>query len=108
MNSFFAFLIGAGKALWPYISPLLVKGTVSALVAILPIAREAVLTLWGQEKSGAEKRAEAIAKVKAIAIAEGITFSDSMVSLSVELALQRVKDMETKMQEEAQKALTKK
>jgi len=97
MNAFIASILGIGKAIWPYIAPLLAKGTLSALASILPIAREAVVTLWGQDKSGTEKRQEAIAKVKEIAIAEGMRISDSIVSLSIELALQRVKDMEAKL-----------
>ncbi len=107
MNSFFLSILGVGKAIWPYIAPILAKGAVSMLAIVLPVARQAVLTMWGQDLSGPEKRIAAIARVKEQLTREGIQISDSIISLAVELALQRIKAIEEAAAVEAANALSK-
>lgn len=106
-SSILATIMGVGKAVWPYIMPILSRNVISLLVIVLPKAREAVMTLWGQDKSGDEKRREAIDAVKQAVLAQGAQVSDSIISLAVELALQRVKATEVAVAGEAAKALAK-
>ena len=64
---------------------------VSSASALLPIALEIVRSLAQTDKSGAQKRDDALSALKAAAIRQGIDASESLLRFTVESAVQRMK-----------------
>jgi len=96
MQALLLSILGIGKVLWAFIIPLLAGHTAAILSGLLPIAIETVRDLNSSSVTSVEKRAAAAAKVKAIAEAEGIKAFESLINLSVELALQKLRAEEIK------------
>jgi len=91
MHHLIARLLGIGKYLWEFLSPILKSSAGSALTAILPIAADVVRTLAANGRPGAEKREMAVRQIQQIAIAEGISAAESVVRSAIELAVLRMK-----------------
>ena len=85
-----AFLTGASKSLIEFILPVLKDSASNILSAILPIALDVVKSLQDSSKSGAEKRSEAVDKIKSAAVKEGIDASNRVINLAIELALNKL------------------
>lgn len=96
-TSIIAAVLGFGKILWAFIAPLLLKHTAVVLTSLLPIAIDAVKTLNSSSVTSIEKRAAAAAQVKSVAEAEGIKAFESLINLSIELALQKLRAEEAKV-----------
>jgi hypothetical protein len=91
MKTLITKLLGISSAVWAFYAPLLGSMIVSSASALLPIALEIVRSLAQTEKSGAQKRDDALSALKAAAIRQGIDASESLLRFTVESAVQRIK-----------------
>ena len=91
MKTFFAKLVGLSTAVINFYLPILKELIASGMASLLPIALELVSSLAQTDKSGAEKRSEAIGLLREAAIARGITASESLLRYTVESAVQKLK-----------------
>ena len=91
MKTFIARLLGITRSIFSVYAPLLRGLAVSGAGVLLPIALEVVRNLAQTDKSGAEKRDEAIAILKTSAIRQGLEASESIIRFTVESAVQRLK-----------------
>ena len=69
--------------MWAFYAPLLKSMIVSSASALLPIALEIVRSLAQTDKSGAQKRDDALSALKAAAIRQGIDASESLLRFTV-------------------------
>lgn len=84
-------LLGISSAVWAFYAPLLRSLIVSSASALLPIALEIVRSLAQTDKSGAQKRDEALSALKAAALRQGVDASESLLRFTIESAVQRIK-----------------
>ena len=91
MKALITKLLGISSAVWAFYAPLLKSMIVSSASALLPIALEIVRSLAQTDKSGAQKRDDALSALKAAAIRQGIDASESLLRFTVESAVQRMK-----------------
>ena len=91
MKNLIAKILGVPASLWNFYGPLLRELVITGASALLPIALEIVRNLAQTDKTGAEKRSEAIASLKAAALRQGISASESLLRFTVESAVQRMK-----------------
>lgn len=91
MKNFFAKLMGITGSLLNFYLPILRELLATGLASLLPIALEVVSALAKTDKSGAEKRSEAINALRDAAIARGINASESLIRYTVESAVQKLK-----------------
>ena len=91
MKNLFAKLMGISSSLFNFYLPILRELVTSGIAALLPIALEVVSNLAKTDKSGAEKRSEAINTLREAAIARGINASESLLRYTVESAVQKLK-----------------
>lgn len=87
-----AWLTGASRAVLSLFLPILVGSLSALLTELAPIALEVVTSLADSGKSGEEKRAAAVARIKAEAMEAGIAASVSAINLAVELAVAKLKE----------------
>jgi len=91
MKNLLAKLLGVPAFIWNFYGPLLRQLVVSGTSALLPIALEIVRSLAQTDKSGTQKRAEAIEALREAALAQGIKATESVIRFTVESAVQRIK-----------------
>lgn len=91
MKNLLAKLLGVPAFIWNFYGPLLRQLVVSGTSALLPIALEIVRSLAQTDKSGTQKRAEAIESLREAALAQGIKATESVIHFTVESAVQRIK-----------------
>jgi hypothetical protein len=91
MKKLFAKLLGISNSLLNFYLPIFKELLSSGMAALLPIALEVVSALALTDKTGAEKRSEAINALKDAAIKRGITASESLLRYTVESAVQKLK-----------------
>lgn len=91
MKNLLAKLLGIPAFIWNFYGPLLRQLVVCGASALLPIALEIVRSLAQSDKSGTQKRAEAIEALREAALAQGIKATESVIRFTVESAVQRIK-----------------
>lgn len=91
MKNLLAKLLGVPAVIWNFYSPLLRELVVTGVSALLPLALEIVRNLAQTDKSGSQKRNEAIDSLKAAAVRHGISASESLIRFTIESAVQRIK-----------------
>ena len=91
MKNILAKLMGVSASVWNFYAPLLRALFVTGASALLPIALEVVRNLAQTDKSGAEKRDEAISILRQAALRQGISVTESLIRFTVESAVQRIK-----------------
>jgi hypothetical protein len=91
MKNLFAKLMGITSSLFNFYLPILRELVSTGLAALLPIALEVVTSLATTDKSGAEKRAEALNTLREEATKRGISASESLLRYTVEAAVQKLK-----------------
>jgi hypothetical protein len=96
MKNILAKLLGVPAAIWNFYAPLLRELTVTGVSVLLPVALDIVRNLATSEKTGAEKRIEAIDSLKAVAVRQGLSASESLIRFTVESAVQRLKMEESR------------
>jgi hypothetical protein len=91
MKNLIAKLLGITQSVWGFYGPLLRNFVVTGASALLPIALEIVRSLAQTDKTGAQKRAEAIEALRASALAQGISVTESLIRFTIESAVQRIR-----------------
>lgn len=64
---------------------------VSGTGALLPIALDIVRSLADSDRTGGQKREEAVKTLKSRAVAEGISATESIIRWTIESAVQRMR-----------------
>lgn len=70
-----------------FLTPILASQTAALLEKLAPIALTVVGSLAESEKTGDEKRRQAVQNIRDVAVAQGIEASASVVNAAIELAL---------------------
>lgn len=91
MKTFIAKILGISTSIWNFYAPLLKALFVTGASALLPIALEVVRNLAQTDKSGAEKREEAVSILKQAAVKQGLSVTESIIRFTVESAVQRMR-----------------
>lgn len=91
MKNLIAKLLGITQSVWAFYGPLLRSFVATGASALLPIALEIVRSLAQTDKSGAQKRSEAIEALRSSALAQGISATESLIRFTVESAVQRMR-----------------
>lgn len=91
MKTFIAKILGVSASVWNFYAPLLKALFVTGASALLPIALEVVRNLAQTDKSGAEKREEAVSILKQAATRQGLSVTESIIRFTVESAVQRMR-----------------
>jgi len=91
MKTFLAKVLGISASVWNFYAPLLRALFVTGASALLPIALEVVRNLAQTDKSGAEKREEAVSILKQAATRQGLSVTESIIRFTVESAVQRMR-----------------
>ena len=91
MKNLLAKLLGVPAFIWNFYGPLLRQLVVSGTSALLPLALDIVRSLAQTDKTGTQKRAEAIEALRETALAKGISATESLIRFTIESAVQRIK-----------------
>lgn len=91
MKNLIAKILGISASVWNFYAPLLRALFVTGASALLPIALEVVRSLATTDKSGAEKREEAVGILKQAAVKQGLSVTESIIRFTVESAVQRMR-----------------
>lgn len=91
MKTLLAKLLGISQSVWNFYVPLLRQLAITGTSALLPLALEIVRSLAQSDKSGTQKRAEAIESLRVAAMTQGIQVTESLIRFTVESAVQRIK-----------------
>ncbi len=91
MKNILAKLMGVSASVWNFYAPLLRALFVTGASALLPIALEVVRNLAQTDKSGSEKREEAVSILKQAATRQGLSVTESIIRFTVESAVQRMR-----------------
>ena len=91
MKTFLAKVLGISSSVWNFYAPLLKALFISGASALLPIALEVVGNLAQTDKSGSEKREEAVGILKQAAVRQGLSVTESIIRFTVESAVQRMR-----------------
>jgi hypothetical protein len=91
MKTLLAKLLGLSKSLLEFYAPILRELTASGVAALLPIALEIVRSLADKKSTGARKREAAVDQLRDSATVLGIRASESLLRLTIESAVSRLK-----------------
>ena len=91
MKAFFAKILGITQSIWNFYAPLLRSLAITGTGILLPIALEIVRSLATTDKSGAEKREEAVSALKNASIKQGVDATESLIRFTIESAVQRMR-----------------
>ena len=83
--------MGVGSAVWNFYAPILKTLFVTGTSALLPLALDIVRELAASDKSSAERRDFAIARLKRESAAMGVSATESLLRFTIESAVQRIK-----------------
>ena len=91
MKSLIAKVLGITSSIWNFYGPLLRQLVISGSGALLPIALDIVRSLADSDRTGGQKREEAVKTLKVRAIAESISATESLIRWTIESAVQRMR-----------------
>ena len=91
MKSLIAKFLGITNSIWNFYGPLLRQMVISGTGALLPIALDIVRSLADSNRTGGQKREEAVKTLKVRAVAEGISATESLIRWTIESAVQRIR-----------------
>ena len=91
MKTLLAKLAGISSALLNFYLPILKQLLASGMAALLPYALEIVRSLASVDKTGAQKREAAVKKLTTAASELGINATESLIRLTIESAVQKLK-----------------
>lgn len=91
MKSLLAKILGITNSIWNFYGPLLRQLVVSGTGVLLPIALDIVRSLADSGQTGGEKREEAVKALKAAAISQGVSATESLIRWTIESAVQRMR-----------------
>lgn len=91
MKTLLAKITGISSALLNFYLPILKQLLASGVAALLPYALEIVRSLAEVDKTGAQKREVAVKKLTMAASELGINATESLIRLTIESAVQKLK-----------------
>lgn len=91
MKTLLAKLTGISTALLNFYLPIFKQLVASGLATLLPYALEIVRSLADTDKTGAQKREAAVKKLTMAASELGVNATDSLIRLTIESAVQKLK-----------------
>jgi len=91
VSALLARVLGVSRALLEFYLPVLRRILATGFAALLPMALEIVRNLATTDKTGAEKRTQAIDALRVAAIERGLEASENLLRYTVESAVQRLK-----------------
>lgn len=91
MKTLLAKLTGISTALLNFYLPILKQLLASGMAALLPYAIEIVRGLAETDKTGSQKREAAVKKLTAATQELGISATESLIRLTIESAVQKLK-----------------
>lgn len=83
---------GVSRTLAEFLLPLLAQTTATALERLLPAALEIVASLSAANMTGRQKQALAVQRLRNEAIVVGVDAATSLLNLSVEMAVQKLRE----------------
>lgn len=97
MKSFFAKLLGISQLIWDFLVPILARQVSLTLTKLLPVALSIVTELAKDNgMSGSQKRDKAVSELKVFATEEGLDAANSLINLTVEMAVNKLKTVSEK------------
>jgi hypothetical protein len=91
MKTILARIYGISTALLNFYLPILKQLFASGAASLLPFALEVVRSLAETNKTGAQKREAAVRKLTSAASELGISATESIIRLTIESAVQKLK-----------------
>ncbi len=91
MKSLVAKILGITSSIWNFYGPLLRQLVISGSGVLLPIAMDIVRSLADSDRTGGQKREEAVKALKAAAISQGVSATESLIRWTIESAVQRMR-----------------
>lgn len=91
MKTILAKLTGISTALLNFYLPILKQLFATGVASLLPYALEVVRSLANVDKTGSQKRELAVKKLSMAATELGISATESLIRLTIESAVQRLK-----------------
>jgi hypothetical protein len=91
MKTLLAKIYGISTALLNFYLPILKQLFASGVASLLPFALEVVRSLAETDKTGAQKREAAVRKLTSAASELGIVATESLIRLTIESAVQKLK-----------------
>jgi hypothetical protein len=91
MKAFAARLLGISRSLLEFYLPILRRILATGFAALLPLALEIVRNLAATDKTGAEKRTQAIDALRVAAVERGLEASENLLRYTIEAAVQKLK-----------------
>ena len=91
MKTLLAKLLGLTKGLLEFYAPILRELVATGVASLLPVALEIVTSLNDKQMTGSKKRDAAITQLKESAKTLGIQASESLIRLTIESAVQKLK-----------------
>lgn len=91
MKSLVAKILGITNSIWNFYGPLLRQLAVSGTGVLLPVAVDIVRSLADSDRTGGQKREEAVKALKAAAISQGVSATESLIRWTIESAVQRIR-----------------
>jgi hypothetical protein len=91
MKRLLAKLSGLTAALFEFYLPILRQLLASGMAMLLPVALDIVRSLAESDKTGAQKRELAVRRLTAAASEFGVSASESLIRLTIESAVQKLK-----------------
>jgi hypothetical protein len=91
MKTLLAKIYGISTALLNFYLPILKQLFASGMASLLPFALEIVRSLAETNKTGAQKREVAVRKLASAASELGISATESIIRLTIESAVQKLK-----------------
>jgi len=91
MKTLLSKLLGLSRSVLEFYAPILRELVATGMSALLPVALEIVSSLASSAETGAKKREMAVKKLRSSATELGISASESLIRLTIESAVQRLK-----------------
>ncbi len=91
MSALLARMLGISRALLEFYLPILRRILATGFAALLPLALEIVRNLATTDKTGAEKRTQALDALRVAAVERGLEASENLLRYTIEAAVQKLK-----------------
>lgn len=91
MKTLLSKMLGLSRSVLDFYIPILRELVSTGISALLPVALEVVSSLATSSETGSKKREMAVEQLRSSAIKLGINASESLIRLTIESAVQRMK-----------------
>ena len=91
MKSLVAKVFGITSSIWNFYWPLLRRLAISGTGSLLPIALDIVRSLADSDRTGGQKREDAVKALKVAAVQQGVSATESLLRWTIESAVQRMR-----------------